>query len=394
MYEIRPHILKQYYEAMYGAGGPLPRAFQEATFEEYYALMQISNPNISRYMAARDAHQPAFRAMTESFEPDPPRPHGQQRDYQRPGIFRRLPALDLREASFEDNIDMLLLDRIKTLTGFERLPRLDQLRWVILVLCGTPQFVSVEPKVSAPDLQLKSCSTSCLNTMLGATSAQKILIEHVDTPVVNLRLLEGHTDLNELRVLVGWVQGTEYLEQLPLQKLFLSNVDMDQRFRKALMAHRGTLRELGLTNEKPFGPDALPELSALRRLEVPGYREFRSEWIDFAVSHPSIRCKFPPVRAPFQKLPKIEVAEIYRGVDILRLQQGKKSQFEVWGHLAGELLESDTLDNHDLKDYLDEAAKKEKKKVKISSSIDELVIQASGIETCKWCIDKILELAK
>jgi len=198
-------------------------------------------------------------------------------------------------------------------------------------------------------------------------------------------------------VFAGFVRNLRYLERLPLKRLVLSNVEVDDEFRRLLTAHKDSLSELCLENEKPFSPDAITQLSmpnSLRLFKIPGYVEYRSEWIDFAVSHPHISFDFDSVKEPFKKMPKVEVVEIYRGVDILKLQKGKKVSFEVWGNLAGDLLKSEEMDNHDLGDLVRSIATKEKKKVEVSSSADELVIQTTRMEDSKWCIDRILEKEK
>ena len=101
--------------------------------------------------------------------------------------------------------------------------------------------------------------------------------------------------------------------------------------------------------------------------------------------------QFSPVKEPLSTLPRVEIEEIYRGVDILRVQKGKKIYFQIAANLAGELLQSDSLNNHDVRDFVETAAKAARKRIEVDSSSDEVIIRSPKVETLRWCIDQIVD---
>jgi hypothetical protein len=139
---------------------------------------------------------------------------------------------------------------------------------------------------------------------------------------------------------------------------------------------------------EPFGPAVLPELRALRRLEVPAYPEYRKEWIDWAVAHPDVACRFPRFEPP-SKRPGVELAEVYRDVDILRTGKGKQVAYEIAANLVDDILDTDAFDNGELEDRLRALAKAEGRKVQWDSESDTFVARAKDVETCRWLIDSV-----
>jgi hypothetical protein len=121
---------------------------------------------------------------------------------------------------------------------------------------------------------------------------------------------------------------------------------------------------------------------------VPGYEQFRSEWIDWAVAHPQVACEFISVPEP-SKRPVVQLAELYREVDILRVTKGKQVVFEIAANLVEDVLDSEELDNGELEDKVKALAKKAGKKAQWSSESDTFVVQAKDLDTCRWVIDSV-----
>ncbi|AJR16515.1 hypothetical protein [Leptospira interrogans] len=115
---IRPKVLQKYHETTYG-GLPLSaEAIADATFEEYYALYRLEYPKVSRWRAAMSD----FRSLTSQFKPDMKSPL-QMLDW--PQLIRGRKELDLREVELLPGVRSLILDRIRTLNGWEGLRRLE-----------------------------------------------------------------------------------------------------------------------------------------------------------------------------------------------------------------------------------------------------------------------------
>ena len=89
---------------------------------------------------------------------------------------------------------------------------------------------------------------------------------------------------------------------------------------------------------------------------------------------------------PAAKTPRVSVVEIYRGIEILRVEVGKKTVYEVSGDLAAEL---GAADNGDLEDQMCGVAKRAKKKIQWSSEADTFVAQAADVEACRWLVDAL-----
>ena len=91
------------------------------------------------------------------------------------------------------------------------------------------------------------------------------------------------------------------------------------------------------------------------------------------------------------------IEEIYRGIDIIRVAGKKKTVFEVSGDLAGEILGTAPGwkgDNYTLEEMIRSMAKKAKKKgISWSSESGTLVVHARDVDTCRWIIDRVFEIA-
>jgi hypothetical protein len=390
--DIRPDVLKRYYESMYSHNGRPQEAFLGATFEEYFRLLRINYPTFSRRKAAERSKNPAFKAMAADFPEDPVEikppsaPEGAPKERKKSAVFEKLAALDLLSADLPSDLHGLFLDRVKSVSGLERLRELKGLRIVEGVLCGSNGRPPVGAPLELARLDLDECAEAFAKSLLGMARAEWVRVVILDPPAFDLAPLKDHHALRALYVSSGLTLGAHHLAGLPLETLWLANARMGGGFRKALGSLGGTLRELKLANDAPFGPDELPELPRLEKLIVPAYPEYRDQWIAFAVSHPGTRFSFPPVSPPSAKLPTARIAEIHRGVDILEMKKGAKTWYEVWGDPAARL-QGERLSNNDLLARIEPAAKKLKLKIRFSGEGDELRMQSASLDDLKACLD-------
>ncbi|HYO71061.1 MAG TPA: hypothetical protein VEU33_33775 [Archangium sp.] len=382
---IRPTVLRQYYEASYGQQVADDEAFKGATFDEYYQLKRIQFPAISRRRAAEKSSRREFRKLADGMPPDPPSESGVLPHF---CMIERKPELDLASAQIGEDVQNLVLDRIKLITGWKGLRRLARLELLGLTMCGSVPEEPLVPPVQMGRVELGSCEPDCVDTVLRSTSARKIQLLHEKPSSLSLGLLRGHIELEELWIDATLLHGIGILKLFPLKHLYLSGVAPGQELRGVLEARAESLVEFGLVCDEPFGPALLPELPVLQRLRVPGYEQFRPEWIDWAVAHPQVACDFISVPAP-SKRPVVQLAELYREVDILRVTKGKQVVFEIAANLVEDVLDTDELDNGELEDKVKALAKKAGKKAQWSSESDTFVVQAKDLDTCRWVIDSV-----
>lgn len=387
--EIRPGLFRQYHEAAYGKADVEARAFDGASFEEYFHLQRIRFPAITRRRAAEVSERRAFRKLASEMPADPPRRHTLLPNFL---MLERRPALDLALEPIGPEVRNLTLSRIKSIAGWKGLRKPLQLDGLSLTLCGSAEQEPLDPPVEVRALSLADCRPECVSMALRSTVAARIQLMQSGSPPLNLEPLRGHTRLQALHIpLTGSVRGIGVLGELPLRSLHLSGIVPGASLGQLLHARRASLVELGLECREPFGPSLLPQLPALARLSLPGFEEFRSEWIDWATAHPQVQCVFVPV--PGDGGAEVRLAEIYRGVDIVRVIRNGREVFEIAGDLAGLLLDGPDLDNGELEDKLRGAAGPRRKAVTWSSEADNFVMQARDVQTCRWAVDAIHEIA-
>lgn len=385
---ISSKALRQYHEAAYGQQDVPASAFKDLGFEEYYQLMRIKFPQISQRRAAEMSEWEAFRCLASRLPEDPP-----EEPQVRPRflMLERKQVLDLFSVEIGSGVEDLALDRIKLITGWEGLRLPARLKRLTLTVCGASAAPPLAPPVPVEHIDLIGCSPACVKVVLGSTVAQSLQLLNEDLTPVNLALLRAHHHLTALWLEAPIAQGVKYIESLPLKRLRLSGLMMDMTLRHVLEARSKSLESLGLSCLAPFGPFALPELPALRSLEVPAYENFRAEWIEWAVAHPQVACSFPPLDVP-AKRPLVELEEVYRNVAILRIKKGKQVKYEVAANLVEEVLETDSLDNGKLEDMLKPLAKQTGQRLEWASESDTLVVQAKDIKSCRWVVDSVHEL--
>ena len=382
---IRPDVLRRYYEAAYGTQVADEDAFKGATFDEYYQLKRIQFPTISRRKAAEKSERREFRKLADGLPPDPPRVEEVPPHFY---MIERKPELELASAQIGADVQNLALDRIKSIKGWKGLRRLGHLKLLSLTLCGSAAEEPLVPPVLLDSVDLGSCSPDCVEMVFRSTVAREVQILHEDSSPLSLNLLRGHVGLERLWVDAPLLHGLGVLKQLPVKRLSLSGIAPGQELKGVLEARSASLVQLGLVCDEPFGPAVLPKLPELQRLRVPGYEQFRSEWIDWAVAHPQVACEFISVPEP-SKRPVVQLAELYREVDILRVTKGKQVVFEIAANLVEDVLDSEELDNGELEDKVKALAKKAGKKAQWSSESDTFVVQAKDLDTCRWVIDSV-----
>ncbi|MET0402468.1 MAG: hypothetical protein ABW123_08695 [Cystobacter sp.] len=389
---IRTEILKRYHEASYGEQEAGPEAFLGATFEEYYLLRRIQYPQISRRRAAEMSDLLEFRKLADRLPAEGTKVEEPSKSPSRSVLLRQKAELDLSSVKLTQDVTVLALDRVKSITGWEALRQAGRLEALSLTVCGTPPQEPLNPPVAVKNLYLLGCSKNCVELVFQSTRAQQIRLLYEEPSALSLELLKGHERLEELDVDSGMTRGLKYLEPLPLKVLGLSGIVPDAALKRLLEARARALEELTLTSHEPFGPSLLPRFPSLRRLSVPAFDGFREEWVKWAVDHPQVACRFPKLDAP-AKRPVMQLAEVYRGVDILRIRKGKQTAFEVASNLVEDVLDTDDMDNGELEDKMRALAKKNKRQAEWSSEGDTFVMRAKDLETCRWLIDSVHALA-
>lgn len=393
---IRPEILRRYYEATFGKQGPSEEAFQGATFEEYFDLYRIAFPAVSRYQAATSRRNRAFLHMADRFAHEQGGPMAEKAaSASAPppnrAEFRRKPEVDLAAQAMDENIESLLLDRVKMVKGWKGLLKLKRLRRLSLILCDTEEEAPDGKPIKVEEVAVNECSQRALEVALAITRTRIAKIHHLESATVDLSPLRDHRELGVLLNHYGFALGLGSLKGLPLEKVHLADAVLDGEFRKALFSWKETLVALSLMRQEPFAPSDLPVLPGLRRMKVPAYSEFRTAWIDHAVANPKIRFEFPPQEEPPAKAPRAKVAGIHRDIAILKVAKGSKGWHEAWSDFTGLAQVYKGLGNHDLRDKLETWAKQGKVKAEFASEADELLIKASSMETVKACIDALLD---
>jgi hypothetical protein len=388
MPNVRPELLRRFYDAAWHGSVPPERLYDGATFEEYYALERVRYPEMSRNTAAKSAPFEAFRALASTYPPEPPRAIPALKNVH----LARRPTLDLNDESIANDVERLVLDRIKAIAGWSSLSRLTRLRALLLVLSGTDGAPGSPLRAELHSLEVLDCKSACLRAALVSTSARSVSFS-LPEGHLHLALLEGHANLRELTAGASLVRGTECVARWPLIALDVGMVEVDSALREGVAALTGSLERLSVTSRSAFPPEALPDLAAfskLRRVRVGVHgTAFCKEWVDYAVARPAIDFVFAPLAdAPTAQGASLE--EVYRGIDILRVAKGKNVMFEVSGDLAPEL---DAQNNAEVEERLEPLAKSARKKVVWSSEADTFVAQSKDVATCHWLIDTIHDLS-
>lgn len=304
-------------------------------------------------------------------------------------IFRRQTKVDLVSALADPEVDFILLDRIPDVAGWKRLPELRKLGKISMVHCGTTESAPSGAVIKLDELYVHTLSPACLKAIANMADAVEVTIWHFETPVLDLSVLRHVSRLRNLFLYCGIGTGFEAIVAAKLERLHVSNAAMDDGFRKALASSKETLTELWLANNEPLRPDDLPILPKLKELRVPSHPETLDLWRAWRAAHPDVVLKFQAVSPPSAKMPATAIAEIHRDAAIMKVMAGKKISYESWGDFTR--LSPIRGDNHDIRTWLEKAAAKAKKKLKVHSEADEMGVTAAKIEDIRWAIDALIE---
>jgi hypothetical protein len=385
MPHVRPDLLRRFYEARWDGGVSPETLYRDATFDEYFALWRLQFPLATRRSAAEGSPLERFRALADAMPPDP-----EPSDPPGPKLaqFDRRASLDLAAEAFEAGVEGLVFDRIKAIAGWASLARFPHLRLFDVLLSGTADREGPPAPVPVDTVEVRECSAACLQLALRATRARSLAFSTQEPPVVDLGALAHHTELRELAAGAPLVRGLAHLGRWPLTSLTIGLVHVDEALREGLGALSGSLEQLTLSTADALPPDALPELGGfarLRRVQLSIQASPREAWIDYAVAHPALDFVFTRLVPP-AKAPRVSLAEIHRGVDILRVELGKKVSFEIASDLAPDF---DAEDNEALEARARALAKAAKKKLSWSSEADTFVASAPDAATLRWLIDAL-----
>src|SRR5262245_28785020 len=124
MSSVRPHILRQYLDVIYGSKAHTAKAVEGATVEEYLALYAMRGGRRPPRVSFEQAPTPELRALAEQYPPlSPPRPPPLRRELS----IERCAASDLRRVEVDPAIEELHLTSIKSISGWEALRALQRL---------------------------------------------------------------------------------------------------------------------------------------------------------------------------------------------------------------------------------------------------------------------------
>ncbi|MGA7832813.1 MAG: hypothetical protein WCA21_17790 [Terracidiphilus sp.] len=387
MPNLRPELLRRFYESCWQGGMTPEQLYDGVSFDEYYALERVRYPQISRNTAAKNAPFDAFRALASTYSPEA-----------RPEVpalcnthLSRRTALDLRNEAIDPHTERLVLDRIQSVTGWDALARFTRLHALVAILSGADTPAVPLPRAEVESVEILDCTLPCLRTILRSTSCGSLRFSAPDE-IVNLSFLDGHTHLRELAAGASLLRGMERLMKWPLTSLDAGMVEVDDALRTGVAAQAGSLTRLAISSASPFSPQMLPELdrfSKLGRVEVSIYEmAFCEEWIAYAMAHPAIDFVFLRI-VEDGKARGASLQEVYRGFDILRVGQGKTAVYEVSGEMAAEL---GAENNSDVEEHLQRIAAKAHQPLFWSSESGTFVAQATDVTICRWLIDEIHRL--
>jgi len=384
MPNVRPELLRRFYESCWQGGMAPEQLYEGGTFDEYYALKRVRYPQITRNTAARNAPFDVFRAFAGVYPPEPP-----------PGIpmlrnlhLARRTTLNLCSEMIDLGVERLVRDRIKSISGWDALSRLTQLRTLIVVLSGTETPAAPRLRAEVDNIEILDCTMPCLCVVLASTSARAV---NFSAPAshANLSLLAGHASLRELTAGASLVLGLECLAHWPLTAVELGLIEVDDAFRSGIAALSATLTRLAVSSRTPFSPKAFPDIdvfSKLRRVQVNIHEMvYRDEWIACALAHPDIDFVFARM-ADDAETQSTSMEEIYRGIDILRIERGENVRFEVSCNIAAEVGETN---NSDVEERLERIARQAHKQLSWSCESGTFAAHAKQVATCRWMIDQI-----
>ena len=380
MTNVRPAVLRRYYESTYGLeeiDGPRPY-YADATAEEFFQLARLRHYGYSESALARLA--PPELDLGDRSQLDTTPTGG--RVVSVPGtLVAKQPMVDLATVALDPGTTSLALDAVRSVVGWDRLAERG-LHRLSLTTCRSAEPFSGLP-AEIDNLQVMFCDAGCVASALAAVVPAMLVVEH------DFRLHQPELVPDRLRLLSvrsPLVSAPANLATARLESLSIANTRADDRFWQTVSGSADTLRQLVLGSLTPFGPQRLAMFGKLDQLEIVGYPEVREPWIDWAVAHPRVECIFREI-GHWQFARPMILAELYHDVSILRCGTQARPRFEIAEDLVG-LLDLDLDDNGVLEDLLKPLARKAKRKVRWGSEADTLVADAADVDTCRWIVDR------
>lgn len=389
--KVRKKILEQYYQHAFGIRVPDVSAYAGATFDEYFELIKISYPAVTPRKAAMNSPESlGFRQLVSSLDDNS---NASPQVSLETGSYSRKAELDISQVQNPEQIQTLLIDKVKQVRNWADLDRLKKLCRLWVFLSGTQKETKELPTLALEEIKLVNCSIELAQMLLASVKAITVFIEDPEAPVVNLEWIKHVEKIESLTVLAACVVGYHKLTKMPLRYLYLANANTDSNLWSGISGCRRTLQEL-LMAGYPFAPSALPDMPALRRLTLEAFEESRDLWIAWAVQHPDIQCRFVPRASLSPWLEKQTIVEIYRSIPILQVGKGRSPLFRI-GMAISDLCNgaAEDIDTDMLETSLTTYAKRQKMKVRITSNADELVLETSSVGNCRTMIDQSLDAA-
>jgi hypothetical protein len=387
---IRRKVLHAYYEATFGRGAAAverhPRVFADATFDEYLALKRTEYPTLSARDAAVLAPRADFRALAKTLPVEllPDEPHFTYGELTGAKVDARLrlPA----------GVDAIRMKGVKSLRTFGGLARIARLRRIV-ARTSAATFAPPQARVEVEELDVSSCRPEFVASLFGATRAQRVEWIEWGAEPIDLAHLAGHVGLTTLHAHGAWIRNAHALPARRLAELALGRVRIDARLAEVLRAAGRTLRSLELVSNDDLAPTDLPfkAMRALERVKLCVHATHRDAWIALALARPEIRFDFGGPPPPRPALPEIELAEVHRAIDLLRVTRGTKLSYRIESDVADAV--GYAASNGALEDELAKRARVGKRKIDWGSEADTLVATARDLETCRWVIDEACAIA-
>ena len=392
--EVDKTVLFNYYEKSYGLYGKFPipeEAYQTDKFYEYAALKRIIFPKLSDWKIAKNSKRPDFLSIIEKLEPDVIK-----KKTSLPGwhAIRKSKIIDFKSIILPGNIASLLVDRCIKLKNLYALKKYDDLNYISLIRCQEIDQVKEPVDILVDTLRITECGKEVISNCLEIfSSARFVEIFNYENDFLDLRKISNFTNLIELKVEHPLIKNHQALYGLPIRDLYLRNVLVSKEFFVSISENNKSLENLNLGSIYPFGPEIITNIpEKLSFFSIPGFPEFREQWIDWAVNNSHINCIFySPEASEFPaKTGNVSVEEFYRNFALLKVKKGKSVYFEISEDVTSLLENKKSIaNNNQIEDTIRVKASKLKKNINWSSEADMFVAQSKDIKDLYWIIDEI-----
>lgn len=375
-HDVASPALRRFYELTFDHGETVACYAHAVDADEFLALARVLHPSLTP-AGARSLAPASLRDAIPEF----PSVGSSVREL-RTRVLRSS-NLDLASIEVDPEAEALVLKGARNVRGWYHLKRWTRLESLSIIACTLGDD---GPDGSFAALRGFDIWPTTARSLVHRATGRDIEIA-LARGTTDLRWLRDPTKIERLTVSAERVVRLSTLQKAPMTQFSLSAHTLPKSTAETV-AHWGrTVRRLHVSCQEPFGPSQLGDLDGLGNLEallVPAFPEKRSDWLEFATSHPNVGVTFlrPPGRAP-----KIHQVAIYRGLAIHKLQFGRRSLYEV----AGDFSELGIFDRDhgDLEDYL-RGRLEWLSPGALSSEADELRCQVDSELAAKRFIDAAL----